>query len=374
MSRARWPAILYCLLSWAGAFYHLILFTFLKRDVQQALRLSDVTVGWIDGLTFAAAALGGLVLGRAADLGARRLVLALAPAIPALGSWLLASADGAPAVIAARVVVGFGVGGGWGVGHAVIAGLYEGRERLRAAAILQTGGPVGVIAAALAGCVLIPVTADGWRTVLAWSAITAVIALLDPWAMRGRPGRIRAQTAGLVRSEPPSWSGPALRIFLLLVLQMTAYWCTFAWLPTHLIGQGAARRTVGWMQMATGGAQGFADLVFGWLSPMVGVRRLFALCNVAFGIGVIALAAAFPAISASPLALTATICAVGLGSGSWAAFGPLFAEHVAAAIRSSVSSLSYHLARASQLVVHPAVAALGAATAGCTTSCDARAR
>ena len=142
---------------------------------------------------------------------------------------------------------------------------------------------------------------------------------------------------------------------------MTAYWCTFSWLPTHLMSQGAARRTVGWVQMATGGAQALADLGFGWLSPKVGVRRLFAVCNVAFGVGVLALAAAFPSVAASPLALTATICAVGLGSGSWAAFGPLYAEHVASDVRSSVSSLSYHLARASQLVMLPAVAALGAA-------------
>ena len=144
---------------------------------------------------------------------------------------------------------------------------------------------------------------------------------------------------------------------------MTAYWCTFAWLPSHLIGQGAARSTVGWIQVATGVTQGFADLLFGWLSPRVGLRRLFALCNLVFGAGVIAFAAAFPAISSSAVALTATVAAIGLGSGSWAAFGPLFAEHVPAPIRGSVSSTSYHLARASQLVVLPLVGVLGASAA-----------
>jgi MFS family permease len=434
LPRSRWPAILYCLLSWAGAFYHLILFSFLKRDIQAGLGISPATMGWIDGVTFAAAALGGLVLGRAADLGARRFVLALAPVLPAAGSLWLSHADGIGAAFAARIVVGFGVGAGWGVGHAVIAGLYEGSKRLRAAAILQTGGPVGVIAAALAGCVLIPGDADGWRTVLVWSSLTAAIALLDPWAMgrlsprppvsaapgppvidavsspkdaacrtagfsrldserdRGRrggrdlpasvgpqwgssvpphvgpakaggPGQSASSTGPVQSAARPPLPSAAYGIFGLLVLQMTAYWCTFAWLPSHLLGQGASRSTVGWIQVATGVTQGFADLLFGWLSPRVGVRRLFALCNVAFGAGVIAFAAAFPAISSNAVALAATVAAIGLGSGSWAAFGPLFAEHVPASIRGSVSSTAYHLARASQLVVHPLVLALGTSAA-----------
>jgi MFS family permease len=361
-SPARWPAIVYGLLSWAGAFYHLILFAFLKRDVQGALGLSHEALLWIDGFTFASAAVGGLVLGRAADLGARRLVLALAPVIPAGGSLWLAEADGVAAVFAARIVVGFGVGGGWGVGHAVLADLYEGRKRLRAAAILQTGGPIGVVAAALAGCVLVPPGAGGWRSVLVWSTATAAIALLDPWAMRGVPsGRARPAPTAAIAPRPPIPSA-AYRIFVLLVLQMTAYWCTFAWLPSHLLSQGASRAAVGWIQVGTGLTQGIADLLFGWLSPRAGVRRLFALCNVAFGLGVLALAAAFPAISASPLALAVTVAAVGLGSGSWAAFGPLFAEHVPAPIRSSVSSTSYHLARASQLPVNALVNFLGSST------------
>jgi MFS family permease len=210
---------------------------------------------------------------------------------------------------------------------------------------------------------MVPAGAGGWRTVLVWSSLTAAIALLDPWAM-ARLGSAPPASAGPASSAPRSpLPSAAYGIFALLVLQMTAYWCTFGWLPSHLLGQGAARSTVGWIQIATGVTQGFADLLFGWLSPRVGVRRLFALCNVAFGAGVIALASAFPAISSNALALTACVGAIGLGSGSWAAFGPLFAEHVPASIRGSVSSTAYHLARASQLVVQPLVAVLGASAA-----------
>jgi MFS family permease len=375
-SPARWPAIVYGLLSWAGAFYHLILFAFLKPDVQGSLDLSRGQLAWIDGLTFAAAALGGLVLGRAADLGARRLVLALAPVVPAAGSLLLAHADGPGAAFVARLVVGFGVGGGWGVGHAVLADLYDGPKRLRAAAILQTGGPIGVMAAALVGAVLIPAGPDGWRSVLTWSAVTAAIAALDPWAMRAA-GPPASGPPGL---GPPALAGPtslaaappippaAYRIFLLLVLQMTAYWCTFAWLPSHLLSQGASRATVGWIQIGTGFTQGLADLLFGWLSPRVGVRRLFALCNLAFGAGVLVLAASFATVASSALALAAVVAAVGLGSGSWAAFGPLFARHVPSPIRSSVSSTSYHLARASLLPVHVLLGAFAASATSQTPS------
>jgi MFS family permease len=358
---ARWPAVVYCLLSWAGAFHHLILFSFLKRDVRDALGLSEVTLGWIDGLTFAAAAAGGLALGRLADLGGRRIALALAPALPAVGSWILSSADSAATVFVARIVVGFGVGGGWGVGHAVLASLYDGRARLRAAAILQTGGPIGVMAAALAGAVLAPAGAGGWRTVLACSAVTAAIAALDPWAM-SRAASV-PQPADAPAAPARDWSRPAARIFALLVLQMAAYWCTFGWLPSHLIGLGVARRTVGWIQLATAVTQAVADIGFGWLSPRAGLRRLFAICNLAFGSGVLAMALAFDTVASSPFALAATICAVGLGSGSWAAFGPLYAAHVPPSVRSSVSSFSYHLARATQLVVQPAVAGLATVAA-----------
>jgi MFS family permease len=363
VSAARWPVIAYALLSWAGAFYHLILFSFLKRDVERSLDVAPAAIAWIDGFTFAAAAIGGLLLGRAADKGARRAVLALTPAVPALGAWLAAHADGTALLATGRVLVGLGVGGGWGVGHAVIAETYDGAKRLRASAILQTGGPLAVVVAAFAGCILVPPGPDGWRDVFAWSAVTAAIGLLDPWAARGRiaPGAARDPAApGGAAAGPGPFGRPAALIFALLALQMTAYWCTFGWLPSHLSLQGASRAAIGQIQMATGATQGVADLLFGWLSPRVGLRRLFSACNAAFGAGVLALALSFRAIAQSPVALAATVCAVGLGSGSWAAFGPLYARHVPAGVRSSVASTSYHLARAVQLLVQPLVVGMAA--------------
>lgn len=354
--------VAYCTLSWAGAFFHLILFAFLRRDVQAGLELSPSALGWIDGLTFAAAALGGIVLGRAADRGARRAVIAMTPVIPAIGAVLLASADSLEAVVIARVLAGFGVGGGWGVGHAIIADLYDGRARLRAAAVLQTGGPLGVIAAAALACLFIPDGDDGWRRVVAWSAATAAIALFDPIGMRGaaavaRPARPREPS--LLRSA----GRPALFLLALLALQMTAYWCTFGWLPGYLRSAGASRSAIGWMQIATGATQALADLLFGVVAPRLGVRRLFVACNLAFAAGVLALAFAFGVVADHPAALVATVAAIGLGSGAWAAYGPLYARHVAADIRASVSATSYHVARATQLVVQPAAAAL-CATSG----------
>ena len=313
------------------------------------------SMGWIDGVTFAAAALGGLVLGRAADLGARRLVLALAPVLPAAGSLWLSHADGVGAAFAARIVVGFGVGAGWGVGHAVIAGLYEGSKRLRAAAILQTGGPVGVIAAALAGAVLIPAGADGWRTVLAWSVHhrgdRAARSLGDGPARSGRR-TAGSWTAGFSRPgvRPPPPSAPLRRLRHLRPPRSpddrVLVHVRVAPEPPSRPGRRACDRGLD-PDRDRGRRRGSP------ISSSDGSLRASACDASSRSATSLSAPGSSPSPPRSrrsprtPLALTATVAAIGLGSGSWAAFGPLFAEHIPASIRGSVSSTSYHLARAS---------------------------
>ncbi len=348
------PVLWLCFATWTFDFHHLILASFLSDVVAHDLCLRPTHLGWIHGLTLAAAAGGAWVTGRMADRGRIRSALGVCLLVPAAGAVLTAGAHGLTTLGVGRIITGFGAGGGWGIGHILVQGLATRESRDRLAALLQCASPAGVVTASLVSGFLAP--ALDWRWATTASALPGVLVLLVP---RVIPGEWRPRSAPVVAANDAPRSGEVravLVISALLALQMTTYWCSFAWLPSQL----RATTTFGPSQIAlttivVATLQAVANMLFARVAARIGTRRAFAAAGGTLAASLAALAAFAQSVERNPSVLIATLGGASLACGLWSAFAGFFAESVAACRRTSVASASYNLARATSVLTQPIV-------------------
>lgn len=358
----RGRALLFCWLGWVFDFYDLILFAFVKVDVERELHL-DVygSIAWIDGATYAATAAGGFWFGRIADRVGRRRALTWSILVYSLGALLTGFVSGFWSLLLARCITGIGVGGEWGVGHAIVAEHFPDRMRARASGLMQAGAPVAMLLAAIVGNALAPVV--GWRWVFVGSALPALMVCFARFALPGED-RAPGRTEGTWREL----FGPELRpastsLLLLLVVCMTGFWCTYAWLPITLRKDaGAEPAFLLWFQVAVSSMHLLADVAFGFVADRRGRRRSFVWFSLLLGGGMLALAAGFSSLREDLVLFTALLALVGLGTGTWSAFGVLFAANFPERVRATAAAGFYNLSRGVQWFTQPAIGALFAAT------------
>jgi MFS family permease len=346
-------------LTWAGwlfDFYDLILYTFLLGPISAELGIGRDAHALLLGASLGATAVGGMLFGRFADRYGRKAVLqwsiltysagtALSGIAPALG-WLLLG----------RVVTGLGVGGEWAIGHALVGETVPPRLRGRFGALLQTGAPVGVGVAAIVGSFVAP--AIGWRATFVLSACPALLVTVirralpesDLW----RRERASARPAGLLT--------PALRrltalAFGLALLNMSAYWFTYTWLPTYLTqerGLTIAASGTKILVVVLGELVGYAS--FGFVSDRFGRKPAFSAYATVMAIGLVSITVLWPRIEAWPPLLLFSLWLTGFGTGTWSNFGPMFAELFPTAVRTTAVGTVFNAARGVQLVTPLVVA------------------
>ncbi len=357
MAEGRGRVLLFCWLGWVFDFYDLILFAFVRHSIAADLGIETVAEGWLIGWTLAATAVGGFWFGRIADRVGRRKALTLSILLYSGGAFATAFADGYWSLLVARLVTGFGVGGEWGVGHAVVAETYPDRLRNRAAAILQAGSPVAMALAAAVGCFVAPHV--GWRACFLWSGLPALLVFFARWALPGEDRAPGAKAGRLTDLFTPRYRRASCAMLGLLVLHMTGFWCTYAWLPRMLIRDAGATITfVGWFQIGINTVHVFADVAFGFVADRFGRQRAFVGFCLLFAVGLVTVALGFEHLSNDLVVFGFAMGAVGLGAGTWSCFGVLFAEYYAPEVRATAASGFYNLSRGVQLVTQPMMAVL----------------
>ncbi|MEM7202856.1 MAG: MFS transporter [Planctomycetota bacterium] len=356
----RGRVLAFCWLGWVFDFFDLILFVFLERAIAADLGLSkDTDIALVQAATFGATAVGGFLFGRLADRRGRRLAITLSILVFSLGAFATSFAQGFWGLLAARIVTGIGVGGEWGVGHAIVAETYPERLRARAAGVLQAGAPIAMGLAAAVACF----SGLHWRTLFLLAALPALLAFVARWAMPGvdrAPGHSRGGLLDLFRG---ALARPSAAIFTLLLLHMTGFWCTYAWLPARLFEDfGADVRYVGWFFIGVNSVHVVGDVLFGFLADRFGRRRMFVLFCLLFAAGLAAVNFGFAVLQQDPVLFGLCFAAIGLGAGTWSCFGVLFAHNFPEAVRATAAAGFYNLARGLQFVTQPLMGWLFAVT------------
>lgn len=339
---------MFAFLGWTFDFYDLVLFGFIKDAVSHDLGLSHKAEPWLLGVALSTSGLGGIISGLLADKYGKRSMLALTVLIYSIGSLVCGLAPNLPLFILGRGLVGLGVGGEWAIGHGLIAEAVESKFRGRAAALLQSGEPVGVALAAIAGYLIMPIV--GWRAVLVGSSATAFLALFMRRSIR-LPNEPARKTYSLLKVFSGGIGKHMFMAWVLAVLKLGTYWTCYTWLPSFLLkgmGQGIVRSTA-WVLSAQVG-QFLGMLTFGSFADKYGRRPAYSVYSLMTASALALLAFRWHWLSAHGILFWLTMLLLGFGSGCTAGFGALLAELFPTEVRSAAMGTTYNMARAVQLV------------------------
>jgi len=362
-SRAHFTILAMAWAGWLFDFYDLMLLSFLLVPIRASLGLNDVSLSLLLGASLGATAAGGILFGYLADRYGRKSVLSWTILVYSVGALLCGTAHGFVSLLVFRVVTGLGVGGEWATGQTLVGETFPAQLRARYAAVMQTGAPLGIALAALVGGFVYPALAAsfgpdwGWRICFFLSVIPAFLVVLirrhmpesDVWIARRTSGgpRPRGQFAELVAT-------PALRrLFalglILAVTDMSAYWFTYSWLPKYLYDKlGFSMAKSGLWMLATQAGAVLGYLSFGIVADARGRRVAYAAYSLIWALGLLAVTWFWGAIAVWPALTLAFMFLVGLGTGNFSGYGPIFTELFPTSVRNTAMGSAFNLARGVQ--------------------------
>ena len=362
-------------MSWAGwvfDFYDLILFSFLLEPIGKDLGVSKLELSYVLGASLAATAVGGVIFGMLSDRYGRKRVLQWTILTYSVGTFLCGAAPSLALLLVVRIVTGLGVGGEWATGQTFVGETFPARIRGRYAAVMQTGAPFGIVLASLVGGFVTPHI--GWRASFFLSILPALLVVYirrrlpesDVWAGRTHQAAIPAARGhegssgawdGFVQLFRPQYRALFLKSLLLAILDMSAYWFTYTWLPGYLQLERhfSLAKSAVWMLVTQAGALA-GYLSFGIAADRIGRRPAYSLYSVLMATGLVMITLYWDTIVQQPWIALVFMSLVGFGTGMFSGYGPLFAELFPTAIRSTAMGSAFNLARGIQFVTPIAIA------------------
>jgi putative MFS transporter len=256
-------------LVWASDAMEVLIVGFVLPAIISLWALSPAQAGLVGAATFAGMFVGAWGWGAAADRIGRRRVFLLTVLLDAAFGLLSALSPNLWVLIVLRFLTGTAIGGTLPVDYAVMAEFLPARARGRFLVYLESFWALGTIVVALLAWAIVPALPEqGWRWLLAASAIPGA---LGYWLrvgvpesprfllVRGREAEARTVLAQVARENgvrlelgrlelpPPSghggiWGAGLGRRTLLLSLVWfflsLGYYGIFTWLPSIFVRQG----------------------------------------------------------------------------------------------------------------------------------------
>jgi len=335
---------------WALDAMDFMCFALITPVLIRTLGMSHGKAGAITSAALFTSALGGWLAGVLADRYGRVRVLQWVVLWFAAFSALCGFATSSNQLLVLRGLQGFGFGGEWAVGAALISEMVRPENRGRTMGIVQSGWSVGWgCAILLVGGVFVVFPDDiGWRVVLWFGAVPALLVVYMRHKLPESPVFVKAKQASVQPPSPGAIFAPGLRRNTLLGCLMTfglqgGYFAVQGWLPTYLAnvrGFSMGHTALDLCVVIIGSFSG--NLSHGYLSDRIG-RRItfigFALCA--------ALAIVlYMLIPVGHLGLT--LMALPLGfftSGVYGGVGAILAELFPTLVRASGQGFTYSFGR-----------------------------
>lgn len=282
----RWSSIWAAMAGWTLDAMDWMMLALALPLIGSEFHLSLGEMGMLATATLAGAALGGSLVGIAADYYGRVRVLMWTMIFYAAFTAACGFAQSYEQLLALRFFTGIGLGGEWGVGAALVSEYWPKHQRARATAFVHSGFPIGYGLAALAFMYITP--EYGWRALFWLGIIPAFVAMWvrisvpepDEWVQAEK--QRAAGDPSLKFPLVALFSGPQLRITLLAIAMtsgaLMAYHGAASWLPSYLAKAKGLDivKTGGYLIVLNAGAF-FGYQFFGWLADVKG--RRFAIIS-----------------------------------------------------------------------------------------------
>ncbi len=282
-------------LGWMLDAFDVMLYSLTLAWVMSDLKMDKATAGGLGSLTLIASALGGLMFGVIADrFGRTRALMASILTYSIFtGASGLAQTVGQLALF--RILLGFGMGGEWASGAALVSETSPAEHRGKALGFMQSAWAVGYAGAAAASGLILPIW--GWRVMFFLGVLPALFTLWvrrhveEPALWRASHERHTAtheRVAGIFHAPIRPLT---IALTFMTSCTMFGWWGFNLWIPAYLSlpqAQGGIGLTALGMSgfiIAMQVGQWFGQVTFGYVSDVAGRKRAFvtyALAAAAF--------------------------------------------------------------------------------------------
>jgi MFS family permease len=325
--------------------YALVLAALLRDPV---LQLTSSMAGVLGSITLLAAAAGGVTFGVVADRFGRRNALMAAVLIYSIFTAACGFAQTVAQLAVFRVLLGFGMGGEWATGVALVSETFPARHRGKALAFVQSSWAIGYGLAALVNLIVMPLW--GWRGVFFVGVLPALFTIWirakveEPELWRATAKEKRGRIGDLFA---PHVAKVTVFIILMNACTLFGWWGFNTWIPAYLNlgpdrgGVGLSSSTMSIFMIVMQVGMWFGYVSFGYLSDALGRKRTYVFF-------LLMAAALLPLYSVlrTPVALLMLGPFVAFfGTGYFSGFGAVIAELYPTSIRATAAGVCYNVGR-----------------------------
>ena len=346
-SREQKRALLAASLGWMLDSMDVMLYALVLGQVQRDLHLSAAMSGAMVSVTLIAAALGGIGFGWFADRSGRARALTISVLVYSISTALCGFTHTATQLMLCRIVLGFGMGGEWASGAALVAETWPAQHRGKALALVQSSWAIGYALGAAVVALVMP--RFGWRAVFFAGIVPALIAV---WMRRGlrEPEVWREQRSE--RSQMKLLFRGAFGYSMTICATMNAaalfaWWGLFTWVPRFLSmsqadgGRGLSIvRTSAWtIVMQLGTFLGYVS--FGYLADRFSRKRTY----ISYLVIAAMLVPLFVFVRSTNALLIIGPLVGFFGTGYFSGFSVIASELFPASLRASAMGFAYNIGR-----------------------------
>src|ERR1700744_464407 len=218
--------------------FDLLILGFMLRAISADLHLTPTQAASLVSATLFGAVIGGIVFGMLSDRIGRVRVLTWTIVLFAVFTGMCALAQGYWDLLIYRTIAGVGLGGEFGIGMALVAEAWPAAKRARASSYVGLGWQTGVLIAAIATPLLLPVI--GWRGMFALGVFPAVAAyfirasLHEPEVFVAKSKDHPKESALHLLVKDSETAKLSLGMIILCSVQNFGYYGVMIWLPNYL--------------------------------------------------------------------------------------------------------------------------------------------
>jgi MFS family permease len=325
--------------------YALVLAALLQDPV---LQLTSSVAGVLGSLTLLAAAAGGVTFGVVADRFGRRNALMAAVLIYSIFTAACGFAQTVAQLAVFRVLLGFGMGGEWATGVALVSETFPARHRGKALAFVQSSWAIGYGLAALVNLIVMPLW--GWRGVFFVGVLPALFTIWirakveEPALWRATATEQRGRIGDLFA---PHVARVTVFIILMNACTLFGWWGFNTWIPAYLNlgpdrgGVGLSSSTMSIFMIVMQVGMWFGYVSFGYISDALGRKRTYV-----FFLLMAAVLLPLYSVLRTPVALLMLGPFVAFfGTGYYSGFGAVIAELYPTSIRATAAGVCYNVGR-----------------------------
>ncbi len=366
-TRAR-RAFVAAALGWMLDSFDVMLYSLVLAALIQdpTLQLSTSVAGQLGAVTLLAAAVGGVVFGVLADRIGRKRALMGAVLIYSVFTAACGLAQNVAQLAVFRILLGFGMGGEWATGVALVSETFPARHRGKALAFVQSAWAIGYGLAAFVNLLVMPVW--GWRGVFFVGVLPALFTIWirrkveEPELWHRTPATERGRIGTLFT---PDRARITTFIILMNACCLFGWWGLNLWVPAYLNlpvdrgGVGLSSSTMSWFVIFMQVGMWFGYISFGYIADAIGRKPAY----VTF-VTMAAMLLPIYGLLREPWMLLLLGPAVAFfGTGYYSGFGAVIAELYPTSVRATAAGVGYNVGRIASAVA-PFVVGTLAGTSG----------